>query len=83
VVSECGSFSYITGWASSKLVVKSSAAIAILQSHHCLNLGDNHRTHTAFYKALGMLVFNVYRDDKTFFEFVKPWMEVIGELQVL
>eukprot|EP01127_Copromyxa_protea_P020943 TRINITY_DN7077_c0_g1_i1.p1 TRINITY_DN7077_c0_g1~~TRINITY_DN7077_c0_g1_i1.p1 ORF type:complete len:1109 (-),score=152.84 TRINITY_DN7077_c0_g1_i1:102-3401(-) len=74
--------SLVGGWASSKLVVKSSAAMAILQSHHRLNLGDNHRTHIAFYKALGILVFNVYRDDKTFLEFVRPWMDVFQELQM-
>lgn len=56
--------------------------MVILQSHYRLNLGDNHRTHIAFYKALGVLVFNVYRDDKTFMDFVRPWMEILGELQV-
>eukprot|EP01126_Amoeba_proteus_P053458 TRINITY_DN6514_c0_g1_i1.p1 TRINITY_DN6514_c0_g1~~TRINITY_DN6514_c0_g1_i1.p1 ORF type:complete len:791 (-),score=134.40 TRINITY_DN6514_c0_g1_i1:1277-3649(-) len=73
--------SLVNGWTSSKLMGKSSVITSLLKAHITINPGDDLRSHAAFYKALGRLLFSVYSDESTFYEFVAPWQEDMAKIQ--
>lgn len=78
----CGIWPMTSGWTSSKLMGKSAVVTSLIKSHASINPGEDLRNHVAFYKALGRLLFTVYNEDSTFFDFVRPWQDTFSRLQV-
>lgn len=62
---------------------KSAVVTSLIKSHSSINPGEDLRNHVAFYKALGRLLFTVYNEDSTFFDFVRPWQDSFALLQVV